>query len=324
MSKVRPASEPSKRAARKAAVTWLDLEEGLAAAIDRMAVPTFLIISARGTGDKAGDFEGSEYYVQFGQGGVNGFRAEAVSNRYLAGMSRTSPAQERRLIDLGWLAPNPNPDSNSNVNWHREWPQPTPSREIAAMAVTALRDVFGVSSPTTLRYKCFDKEGRHFAVPQLPLDPEEPRPSETKQGTHSAPTMEQLRPIVDEAMKSFLGVANPEIDADGDTLVRFGSASVYVRVLDQPPRVRIFSPVLWNVAESPELLAAVNHINLQTLYGRAMWTGHEVVMAMDVPAAGITAEALSVACFAIGSAVDHFDDELYKRFGGKTVFKADG
>ena len=58
-------------------------------------------------------------------------------------------------------------------------------------------------------------------------------------------------------------------------------------------------------AETPELLKAVNEANLNTLYGRAMWTGRELVMAIDVPAPGTTAEAISFACFAIGSAADH-------------------
>ena len=50
----------------------------------------------------------------------------------------------------------------------------------------------------------------------------------------------------------------------------------------------------------------------------------QVLMAIDVPAAGITADAISFACYAVGSAADHFDVGLHKQFGGKSMFRADG
>jgi hypothetical protein len=144
------------------------------------------------------------------------------------------------------------------------------------------------------------------------------------QGRHEPPSADDLRPLVLEALKVFLKGKVPELDADGDIQLQFGSASVFVRVLSDPPRVRIFSPLLWGVEETPELLKAVNETNLNTLYGRAMWTGRELVMALDVPAPGITAEAISFACFAIGSAADHFDEPLRLRFAGQTQLRPDG
>jgi len=56
---------------------WDDFEARLVAALERMALDQYLILSTRPAGD-----DESLYFVQFAQGGRAGFRAEAVSNRY--------------------------------------------------------------------------------------------------------------------------------------------------------------------------------------------------------------------------------------------------
>ena len=319
-------TELTQRVPDRREVTWESLESGLAPTLERMARPTFLVISTVGTSTPDADPSSAGYFIQFAQGGDEGFRAEAVSNHFLVGMARTTPAQERKLLDLGWLAPDPNPtDNRGNVNWHREWPNPPPWTDVARMGLTTLREVYGVRNPSDLRYKCFDKEGRHFALPALPLDPEEPpRTPQSSLSVHAPVDSAELRPFVEAALLAFLGESELRKEPNGDIPVRFGSAVVTVQVIDNPPRVRIVAPLLWGVSESPELLRAVNQINLHTLYGRAIWTGNQVVMAIDVPAAGITADAVSFACYAIGSAADHFDEELHKNFGGESMFRGDG
>ena len=69
-------------------LSWDDLEARLVAALERMALDQYLILSTRPAGD-----DESLYFVQFAQGGRAGFLAEAVSNRYLAGAAQLSPAR---------------------------------------------------------------------------------------------------------------------------------------------------------------------------------------------------------------------------------------
>ena len=98
-------TELAQRVPDRREVTWESLESGLTATLERMARPTFLVISTVGTSTTDGDPSSAGYFIQFAQGGDEGFRAEAVSNHFLVGMARTTPAQERKLLDLGWLAP---------------------------------------------------------------------------------------------------------------------------------------------------------------------------------------------------------------------------
>lgn len=85
----------------------------------------------------------------------------------------------------------------------------------------------------------------------------------------------------------------------------------------------MLSPILWSVPESPELLQAINDVNLQMFFGRAMWTGQHVLLALEIPAPGITAEAVSFACHAVASAAIHFTQAMQARFMGTSTAKSD-
>ncbi|HEU5160739.1 MAG TPA: hypothetical protein VFU43_27325 [Streptosporangiaceae bacterium] len=89
------------------------------------------------------------YYVQAHRD-PRRLRGEAVGNELLDESLRFAEADEKRLTDAGWSAPGP--------NWWIELP-PTPSpaecRRLAAMMVTALRDVQKARDPADLRYEAF-------------------------------------------------------------------------------------------------------------------------------------------------------------------------
>ena len=72
---------------------------------------------------------------------------------------------------------------------------------------------------------------------------------------------------------------------------------VYLGLVDgHPPIVQLFSPVLWGVAVSPDLLFAVNDINRRIQFGRLAWTGREVMASIELPAFHITADDIGFAC----------------------------
>ena len=122
-------------------------------------------------------------------------------------------------------------------------------------------------------------------------------------------------------MKRFLGVSEVTYDAQGDIPIRMGSAMVFVRLIDgQPPIIGVFSPVLWGITESPDLLSAINGANNRVRFGRLLWTGQEIMAAMEVSALGVVPTDVAFACFQVGAIADHFDDELHARFGGRTMF----
>ena len=65
---------------------------------------------------------------------------EVVSNTYLRGWDRLTPAQERRLIETGWTLPDrpcdPRCPRQDHPNFTRLWVPVTPSRIIAPISST--------------------------------------------------------------------------------------------------------------------------------------------------------------------------------------------
>ena len=147
--------EPAKLVIGAESPTWEEFLERLTRVLGKMAVDTFLIISAKGPEPD------TEYFVQFAQGGRSGFLAEAVSNKYLSGTSALSPTQDEQMGDLGWMSPTPG--STVEPNYSRQWPMPVPYDEAARLAIRTLREVHGVVATSQLSYKCFARGGHEFA-----------------------------------------------------------------------------------------------------------------------------------------------------------------
>jgi hypothetical protein len=287
------------------ALTWDALEERLAAVLRRMAVDTFLILSTSGADDSA-------YYVQFAQGGRPGFRAEAVSNSFLAGARALSPAQEELLGRLGWQWPSGGDAGDRNFS--RQWPQRAPFRDVARLAVRTLRDVYGIRGPDDLVYRRFDDTGRDFPVPELGIRAEALRPP--RGATLGRETdADGLDAVVERAVKSFLCVDHLVRDGDGDIPIHAGGAYLFVRVLGGPsPAVRVFSPVLRAVGPTYDLLSAVNHVNTRLLYARALWVAGDVIIAAEVPGAQATEALVGSTCAEVAGLAESIGAELGDRF----------
>jgi hypothetical protein len=274
----------------------------------------FLILDVANAGD--GSQEEPNYYVQFAYGGPEGFRAEAVSNRYLSDRWKLTEKSAETLFQLGWQAPDPEGEKGGSVNFHRDWEVPVPVAEVAQLAITTLRRVYSVRTMDQLEYKYFHKDGTQLELSDLGLR----REAVEKDPAQAA--LDSLRPLVEEALRQALGQSEIEYDATGDIPIRFGNSMVFVRLLGSPPRVRIFSPMLWDLRTTGGLFEALNNINSNIDLGRVFWTGKEVVIAIDLPARGLTGDFVALACFQVGSLADHIDDQLAERFGGKTMFQA--
>lgn len=301
---------PATSAGPEPELAWDDFERRLAAALERMLDATFLILSTRP------DDPGGGCYVQFAAGDW-GLRAEAVSSSFLPANRPLTPEQEIDLEGLGWLPPGSGEDAGPN--FFRIWPAPAPAAEVARQAVRTLREVYGVTSPAELRHTYTSFE-RVLEDPDLGTEPERPAPP-PRPAPHEYRSADELRPLVEGALEAWLGLRELVRDADGDYPIRVGSALMFVQVLDGvPPVVRIFSPILHDIAGSPALLEALNEINGLVRFGRVFWMSRQVIIAMELTAAGITPDQVVVACTQLGNLADHLDDGLHGRFGGATAF----
>src|ERR1035437_9845462 len=108
-------------------------------------------------------------------------------------------------------------------------PMSLPAADAARMAVRALTEVFEIPHPGNLMYKAFDKKQRTILVPTLGLKREEPAPPPEKSRED---TVEELRKLVLKAIREGSANADLELSESGDLPLRFGSAAVFVRVLE--------------------------------------------------------------------------------------------
>lgn len=287
-------------------LTWDEFELQLAVALERMAVDQYFIVSTRPKGD-----DESLYYVQFAQGGRAGFLAEAVGNNFLMGAEQLSPAQEDAMAQLGWQFPHPR--ATKPANFSREWPMPAPFAEVARLAVRTLREIYGVEAPADLVYRRFARSGHDFADPRLGIDAARPTTPRGK-GQPVAATVEDLTPLVEAALREFLGTETVALDASGNYPVRIGTRELFVRVIPSSfPIVRVFAPIFSGVASTPELLEAVNEANTEIVFCRVLFINGQGIVAMEVQGDGITSAEIAHACLVVSGTVEQIQGQLAGR-----------
>jgi hypothetical protein len=122
-------------------MTWPEFAERLAGELASLGDGMVLVVHRA---------DQDAYYVQAHQD-PSRVRAEAVGNEILAEPLRFPDADEKRLADAGWGAPD-------RSNWWVELPPAAPAgafRRLAGMMVMALRDVQKAREPSDLRYEAF-------------------------------------------------------------------------------------------------------------------------------------------------------------------------
>ena len=115
-----------------------------------------------------------------------------------------------------------------------------------------------------------------------------------------------------------LGVSFSDLrrDVDGDIPFRVGSATFFVRAIDDPPIIIVFSPLLLDVDPSPALSRTLSQ-----------WSGHgllrfreydRVVTAEIVlPGEPFIGQHLDIAVGTMAAVLDDADDRLQESFGGR-------
>jgi hypothetical protein len=275
----------------------------------------------------------SRRFVQFASFGHGGLRAEAVSNASLEEGEKLDDGRLQRLGELGWLDPTVSiaeaeaaghRDGGASPNHFRDWPHPAPFAEVAALAVTTLREVLGVQTPSRLCYRARNRRRERILLPALRLNPlrESPEPAqEGAVGLLWPRTWEQLRDAALAALRENTG--NPELDTDGqgDIPIRCGSALVWVRVDRKIPVIDLFSHVLSDVEPTPGLLEALNELNQARRPATFFVVNSKVVATVQVDCDPLHPPALIRALGFLGELVDETDDDLGSRFGGRTAFE---
>lgn len=259
-------------------------------------------------------------FVQFAGSGALGLRAEAVGNACLAETDQLTGEQVASLIGAGWRSPTHAPDASKDdrdpagsPNFFADFDAPMPFDEVADLAVRTLAQIFEISHPDQIEYDAFDTKGNQISFPRLCR--RRPQRSGSAAESDSSFAQELLA-----ATREVTGFGDLEFDNDGDICLPRGSQVVFVRRLGMTPFVRIWSPLVRRVDETPELLGQVNSLNASA--GLVRFSVHDGVIfaEADVAADPIVAKHIDLALRRFCGATDGVDVMLQREFGGRTVF----
>lgn len=136
----------------------------------------------------------------------------------------------------------------------------------------------------------------------------------------------QLDAWVEETLKRELKLDAIERDEDGDFWISYGSAVVFMRTIEEGPRIHIFSPLLADFSMRAEVYEAVNAINGQVPLAKAFVDSDskQIILAADIFVLGeLSPDYFMATIDLIADTADHYDTRLQKRFGGTTMLDDD-
>jgi hypothetical protein len=244
-------------------------------------------------------------YIQFWRGEGDSVLGEVSGNRNLHAAHRLDREARRRVAEIGWSRPRP---KHGLFNFRAEVDQ-SHADQLAVMAITALREVFGVIHPAFLVGDVWIGED-----PDLPYaDPVEP-PQEPLATTSD--DREHLDQLVDQALLPQLGQV-PNRDDDGDICVVSGTAVVFVRTLPHAPVIMIWAEVVVEVCDLDRARFEVEVLNRERPFAKFVLEDDRIVAQVHVPAAPFVPEHLRQMLTMMCGLADEVDDDLAVRVRGR-------
>ncbi|MHB8340642.1 MAG: T3SS (YopN, CesT) and YbjN peptide-binding chaperone 1 [Mycobacteriales bacterium] len=134
--------------------------------------------------------------------------------------------------------------------------------------------------------------------------------------------LDLVHAYVTSLLREWFDLSEVVRDVDGDYPFRYGTATYYVRVLDQEPAVvRVFSVAVREVAVTADLLRELNDVNASIAFARVCVSGGLVWVEAELWADAMDAFALGMACERIGELADRIGPSLAAVYGGSTHFR---
>lgn len=133
---------------------------------------------------------------------------------------------------------------------------------------------------------------------------------------------DELRAQVRKVLERVLGVDDLVVDPDGDIPIPSQASLTYVRVFNDAPVVRVFSPILWAFGEPADIEETVNDINRHTNWVKAVWENGVVVLFSDVVGDPLAESQLAAAVQSVVRRADEMGPVLQQKYGGRTAFGA--
>lgn len=295
---------------------WREFRERLADHVAKMVDDEYLQLESPDEGESSG----SSPYLQFCGYGGDAARCEASSNAFLAKRFHLTAADIEALVESGWQAPADEKNhgsSNFYVDLERDH-----ADQAAAMAVVALRDVFGIAHPTFLSADAWNEDGQlsfdmGVVVHDEPVSAEPALPSIIHPGDR-----DELIELVDRTLTARFG--KPLVkDDDGDIPVRSGSALLFVRVKSTGPVVEIFAPLVKGITNRTRAAEVLSDLNRDNLFARFFLNDDYVIAEIQMPASPFVPEQLDDMLAHMSKIADEIDEGLAERLGGRLPFFQD-
>ncbi|MDH6680551.1 hypothetical protein M2284_004780 [Rhodococcus sp. LBL1] len=225
--------------------SWITFQHNLADHLSAMQNDDILILDWI----EESTVEGFTPWMQFLLWDNEFVRAEVSSNAYLAPLYTLAPEAEERLCELGWARPthlpHEDPDDGSPaffVDKEQRW-----ADQIAAMTVTTLREIWNVPHPSFLNTEIIGTlEGTDLVATDIAEADADP--FDLDDSAAVAPRdPDELRDLVARTVEQAMGFA-PELDEDGDVVLKLDDQPVFVISHPDRPLVRVWVPLLHSVA----------------------------------------------------------------------------
>jgi hypothetical protein len=296
---------------RSTAQAWTEFSARLSEVISVMDDSADLTIGTESGSDDPGPF------VRFSCPSRDQLRCEAASNAVLGEDFQLSADQVSAMERLGWLPPSTD-GSRPTGNFWVEAPQEESDR-IAAFAVAALRDVYGVQHPIFLAPDQLAEvlhplrgpvEGVGLDSPTVRHDDLEPRLPRDQS---------DLDRLVEAELAEILGHP-PFRDDEGDVAIRVGSTMLFLRTAADGQEVVVFAAVVHDVSGRSRATEVLNDLNVEARWVKFQLIRDRVYVTLSVPAKPFVPAHLRQAVQVVSEVADGIDEELAVKLNGRTTF----
>lgn len=253
--------------------------------------------------------------VQFYAWGTGQVRCEVPSNAHLRDDRRLRPRDERLLRELGWHSPSRGPadpeDDGSPAFWMdrpSSW-----ADQLAEVAVTVLREVWGVPHPLFLRSETFGPGGIGAFEPPAPA-PEAAPPVATD--TAIGPLdPDHLRSLIERTVGDRVG-NSPVWDEDGDLVLSVSGVLVFVGVSPHGGSVDVLAPIVHSITGRTRASEILTDLNRQWPHLKFVLVDDRVAVVDHIPATPFVPAHLLASLDRIAGFLDTVDTGFAAHLGG--------
>jgi hypothetical protein len=316
-----------------AEIDSFDLDESTAQAWTQFAERLSEVISVI---DESGDLTigtesaaaGMAPYVAFHCPRRDLLVAEAAGNATLGADYQLSATQLAQMEALGWQPPSPPPpapasphssraDARHPDNFWLEAAQED-SERVGNLAVSTLRDVYGVPHPVFLAPSQLAEVLQ--PAPQPIPEPSTPRPARpsavlvVQPGSH-----EQLDDLIDDELTNLFG-HRPIRDSEGDVAIRVGSTMIFLRTALDGQEIVIFAAVVHDIVGRSRAAEVLNDLNVEARWVKFQLVRDRVFVTFSILARPFVPAHLRQALRVVSEVADGIDEELAVKLSGRTTF----